>query len=118
MGHILGHRTSLGKFLNIEIISSIFYDNNYMRLKINYGKRRLNNMLPHNQRSLKKSKRKSLRDKWQWRHNDPKPMRCNKSNSKREVYSNTILPQETRKFSNKQPNLIPRERRTNKSQIE
>ena len=38
-----------------------------------------------------------------------------KSSSKREVYSNTILPQETRKISNKQPNLTPkaiRERRT------
>ena len=28
-----------------------------------------------------------------------------KSSSKREVYSNTILPQEIRKISNKQPNL-------------
>ena len=31
-----------------------------------------------------------------------------KSSSKREVYSNTILPQETRKISNKQPNLTPK----------
>ena len=47
----------------------------------------------------------------------PKPMGCSKSSSKREVYSNTILPQETRKISNKQPNLTPkavRERRTKK----
>jgi len=28
-----------------------------------------------------------------------------KSSSKREVYSNTILPQETRKTSNRQPNF-------------
>ena len=37
--------------------------------------------------------------------------------SKREVYNNTILPQEIRKISNKQPNLTPkatRERRTKK----
>ena len=27
--------------------------------------------------------------------------------SKREVYSNTILPQETRKTSNRQPNFTP-----------
>ena len=33
-----------------------------------------------------------------------KPMGCSKSNSKREVYSNTILPQETRKTLNRQPN--------------
>ena len=38
-----------------------------------------------------------------------------KSSSKREVYSNTILSQETRKISNKQPKITPkaiRERRT------
>ena len=36
----------------------------------------------------------------------------------REVYSNTVLPQETRNISNKQPNLTPkaiRERRTKKT---
>ena len=32
-------------------------------------------------------------------------MECSKNRSKREVYSNTILPQETRKPSNRQPNL-------------
>ena len=32
----------------------------------------------------------------------------NKRCSKREVYSNTILPQETRKISNKQPILTPK----------
>ena len=36
-------------------------------------------------------------------------MGCNKSSSKREVYSNTILPQETRKISNKQSNITPKE---------
>ena len=35
-------------------------------------------------------------------------MGCSKSSSKREVYSNTILPQETRNFSNKKPNLTPK----------
>ena len=47
-------------------------------------------------------------------------MGCSKSSSKREVYSNTILPQETRKISNKQPKLTPkatRERGTNKTQL-
>ena len=44
-------------------------------------------------------------------------MGCSKSSSKREVYSNRILPQETRNISNKQPNLTPkaiRERRAKK----
>ena len=31
-----------------------------------------------------------------------------KSSSKREVYINTILPQETRKTSNRQPNFTPK----------
>ena len=35
-------------------------------------------------------------------------MGCGKSSSKREVYSNTILPQETRKISNRQPNFTPK----------
>ena len=50
---------------------------------------------------------------------DPEPMGCSKNISKRKVYSNTILPQETRKISNKQPNLaykISRKRTTSKTQ--
>ena len=47
------------------------------------------------------------RNKGQWKHNS-KPMGCSKSSSKREVYSNTILPQETRKTSNRQPNFTPK----------
>ena len=35
-------------------------------------------------------------------------MGCSKSSPKREVYSNTILPQETRKTSNTQPNFTPK----------
>ena len=44
-------------------------------------------------------------------------MGCSKSSSKRDVYSNIVLSQETRNISNKQPNLTPkaiRERRTKK----
>ena len=35
-------------------------------------------------------------------------MGCNKSSPKREVSSNTILPQETRKTSNRQSNFTPK----------
>ena len=38
-------------------------------------------------------------NKWQWKHNHPKPMGYSKSSSKREIYSNTY--QETRKTSNR-----------------
>ena len=82
---------------------------------------RLNNTLLNNQEiteEIRESK-KIPRDKLQQKYDDPKPMGCSKSSSKREVYSNTSIPQETRKISNKQSNLTPkgtRERRTNKTQ--
>ena len=38
-------------------------------------------------------------------HHSSKPMGCSKSSSKRDIYSNTILPQETRKTSNRKPNF-------------
>ena len=44
-------------------------------------------------------------------------MGCGKSSPKRQVYSTTILPQETRKTSNRQPNFTPKttgKRRTKK----
>ena len=37
--HILGHKSSLGKFKKIEIISIIFSDHNAMRLDISYRKK-------------------------------------------------------------------------------
>ena len=36
--HILGHKSNLGKFMKIEIISSIFSNHNAMRLDISYRK--------------------------------------------------------------------------------
>ena len=57
IGHSLGHKSSFGKFKNIEIISSIFSDHNAMRLDMNYRKKsvkytntwRLNYTLLNNQ---------------------------------------------------------------------
>ena len=62
--HILGHKSSLGKFKKIEIISSIFPDHNAMRLEINYRKKtvkntnawRLNSALLNNQEITKEIK--------------------------------------------------------------
>ena len=36
--HILGHKSSLGKFKKVEIVSITFSDHNAMRLEINYRK--------------------------------------------------------------------------------
>ena len=37
--HILGHKSSLGKFKKIEIIPSIFSDHTAVRLDVNYRKK-------------------------------------------------------------------------------
>ena len=37
--HILGHKSSLGKFKKIEVISNIFSDHNAVRLDVNYRKK-------------------------------------------------------------------------------
>ena len=127
---ILGHKSSFGNFKKIEIISSIFSDHNAMRLDINYRKKSVKKYkhMEAKQYTTKKPRdhwrnqrgnQKIPRKKWQWKHDDSKLMGCSKSSSKREVYSNTILPKETRKISNKQPNLTPKaiiERRTKKTQ--
>ena len=39
--HILGHKSSLGKFKKIEIIPSIFSDHNGVRLNVNYRKKHI-----------------------------------------------------------------------------
>ena len=68
--HIMGHKSSLGKFKKIEIVSSIFSVYNAMRLDINYRKKsvkttnswRLNITLLNNQEiteEIKKYKKKT-----------------------------------------------------------
>ena len=65
MDHILGHKSNLSKFKNIEIISSIFSNQNAMRLYINYKKKtvrdtntwRLNNTFLNNQQVTEEIKR-------------------------------------------------------------
>ena len=63
--HMLGHKSNLGKFRQIEIISSIFSDHNVVRLYVNYRKKktvknttiwRLNNTLLNNQQITKEIK--------------------------------------------------------------
>ena len=38
--HILGHKSSLGKFKKIKIISSVFSDHNVVRLDVNYREKK------------------------------------------------------------------------------
>ena len=63
--HILGHKSSLGKFRKLEIIPSIFSDHNAVRLDLNYRRKtiknsniwRLNNMLLNNQQITEEIKK-------------------------------------------------------------
>ena len=103
--HILGHKSSLGKFKKTEIISSIFSDHNTMRLEINCRKKtikntntwRLNSVLLNNQEITEEIKEeiKKYLETSDNANNDPKPMAQSKSSSKREVHSNSSSPQET-----------------------
>ena len=68
--HILGHKSSLGKFKKTEIVSSIFSDHNAMRLDINYRKKsvkntntwKLNNTLLNNQEITEEIKEEIKKD--------------------------------------------------------
>ena len=63
--HILGHKSKLDKFKEIEIIPSIFSDHNALRLDLNYRRKsiknsniwRLNNMLLNNQQITEEIKK-------------------------------------------------------------
>ena len=63
--HILGHKSSLGKFKTIEIIPVIFSDHSAVRLDLNYRKKiiknsniwRLNNTLLNNQQIIEEIKK-------------------------------------------------------------
>ena len=57
--------------------------------------------LPTNHRRNKKRNQNMHRNEWKWKHNKPKPVGHCKSSPKGKVHSNTGVPQETRKKSNK-----------------
>ena len=65
--HILGHKSSLGKFKKVEIIPSIFSDYNAVRLDVNYRRKtiknpnmwRLNNTLLNNQQITEEIKKRN-----------------------------------------------------------
>ena len=63
--HILGHKSSLGKFKKVEIISSIFSDHNAVRFDVHYRKKtikstnmwKLNNTLQNNKQIMEEIKK-------------------------------------------------------------
>ena len=113
--HIMGHKSNLNKFKKIEIISSIFSNHKAMRLDINYKKNvrntntyRLNNTFLNNQQvteEIKTEIKKFLETNNNETTTTQTLLDTAKSYPTRRVCSNTILPQETRKTLNRQPNL-------------
>ena len=111
INHILGHKSSLGEFKKKKL-TSFQSDQNAVRVDVNYGRKtikksniwRLNNTLLNNQQIIEEMKKENqimYRNKWKWKHNNPKPMELCKIRAKGKVHSNTGLPQETRKKSTK-----------------
>ena len=57
--------------------------------------------IPTNHRRIQKINQNMHRNKWKWKHNNPKSMGFSKNSAKGKVHSNTRLPQESRATSNK-----------------
>ena len=110
--HILGHKSSLGKFKKIEIISVIFSDHSAVRLDLNYRKKiiknsniwRLNNTLLNNQQIIEEIK-KEIKMCIETNENENTITQnlwdTVKAVLRGKIHSITGLPQETRKKSNK-----------------
>ena len=106
--HILGHKSSLGKFKKIEIISSIFSDHNAVRSDVNYRKKtikntniwRLSNMLLNNQEITEEIK-KEIKICIEMNENENTTTQnlwdTVKAVLRRKVHSNTGIPQEKNK---------------------
>ena len=90
--HILGHKSSLGKFKKTEIIPSIFCDHNAVRLHLKYRRKiiknsniwRLNNTLLNNQQIIEEIKKeiKICIEMNENENNNPKPVGHCKSSAK------------------------------------
>ena len=78
----------------------------------------LNNMLPNNQ-LITEGIKKEIKICIETNENENRtPMGFSKSRAKREVHSNTSLPQETRETSNKQPNFTSKATRKRRKEAQ
>ena len=76
--HILGHKSNLSKFKKTEIISSIFSNQNTVRVDINHKKNtvrntntwRLHNMFLNNQQVTEEIKREIKISRNKWKHDN------------------------------------------------
>ena len=119
---MLGHKTSLSNHIrhlfqyNIKKLEIKYKEKTAKKTQHMETKQYTTKQPTDHWRNLRNQK--IPEDKLKRKHNAPKSIGHSKSSSKKEVYSDTNLPQETRKLSNKQPNLIPKgtRKRTKKTQ--
>ena len=127
--HILGHKSNLSEFKKIEIISSIFSDNNTMRLDINYKKKtvkntntwRLNNTFLNNQQVTEEMEREIK--KFPETNDNENTTTQNLWEAAKAVLRGKFIAIQSyltkqEKTSNRQPSFMPKttgKRRTNKS---
>ena len=96
--HILGHKSSLGKFKKIEIIPRIFSDHNAVRLDLNYRRKtvknsniwRLNNTLLNDQQITEEIKMESQINIYAANIGVPQDVRQVLTSMKGEINNNTI----------------------------
>ena len=100
-------------YKKIEIVSSMFSDHSPLRLDTKYRKKNNNNKTKLKNTNtwrlniiLLNEQEVSEEIKEEIKTLISRLIECNKSSVKREIYCNTNLPQETRKTSNKEPNLV------------
>ena len=102
INHMIGHKTRLNKFKNIETISSIFSDHKRMKLETNLKEKihkhsktwRLNSMLLNNE-WVKNEIREKIKKFLETNENELTTIQnlCDREGSpEREVHSNTGLP--------------------------
>ena len=104
--HILGHKSNLTKFKKIEIVSGIFSNDNALRLDINYKKKTVRNTNTWslnytflNNQQVTEEIRREIKKFLETNDNENMTTQNLWDAAKavlREVYSSTILPQETR----------------------
>ena len=109
--HMVGHKTSLNKFKETEIISSIFSHHNGLKLETNLKEKtpkhsnsgRLNNMLLNSEwvNNEIKEEIKNFPETNENEHTSPKPVGQKKGNPEMEVHIHTGLHKKDRNISNK-----------------
>ena len=125
--HILGHKSSLGKFKKIEIIPCIFSDHNAVRLDLNYRRKTVKNSntwrlksTPLNNQQITEEIKKEIKIFIEKNENENKTSQTLWDSVKEVLRGRFIAIQaylrKQEKKSNKQPNSTPKATRKGRNQ--